>query len=204
MKNFLKKLLLIYLILGFIVSTITFICKKSLNVNLTPLNDSLIDNLNSCYTDEELDKILEYVFFDVIEIKGLSFGEINKLNSKYAIEVLKFYDGNYYAYYRSESKLLLLCFNYMGQYKYYDIINIYGTSEDYNEISIGDTKDKVMQFFDNENYTEIINLYENSRRNIDQPKPEFVSESCHFTEDGYIIFVLYINDKVVYSTITMI
>ena len=204
MKNFLKKLLLIYLILEFIVSTIAFICKINLDVDLTPLDDGLIDNLNLSYTDEELDKILEYVFFDVIEIKGLSFGEINKLNSKYAIEVLKFHDGNYYAYYRSESKLLLFCFNYMGQFKYCDIINIYGSSEDYNEISIGDTKDKVMQLFDNETYIETTNLYENSKINIEQPKPEFISESCHFTEDGYIIFVLYINDIVVYSTITMI
>lgn len=137
------------------------------NYNLSDAEENINNLINTIYSNDELEKILEQTY------------TLESLKSFYPIECFREYYGGYKAVYSSEDKFLVIIFDNLGNKEFSCIYLKSANSEFLDRIDENTSYDDVMKLDKNGNYLATSSL---------------PYHTTHYTEDGYFVSIEYDND----------
>ena len=160
-----------------------FLLKQSIEPEIVPSNEKSIEKIATVYTEDERIEIINVSL--EIDDSFISWFDVNRINSRYPIEVLKLNIGGYHAYFRTDNKIMRINFDYYGKVIGMYALKMVDSVDEFDAISLGDNEEKVKELFTDEGFY----VYGCG-----------FSSSTHYTKDGYCVEILYYSGEVIKIT----
>ncbi|MBQ8393471.1 MAG: hypothetical protein IJX51_06845 [Clostridia bacterium] len=149
---------------------------SDLNIEISPLDKSLLDLATTIYDESQLSKIVKFN------------GSIDELNDQYPIECLRKDNDTYRVAYLGDGSIVVLLFDNYGNRLFGHIYNTQLLKSDFEGLIKGQSLEEVRRIDPNGEY-----LFLYTGRN-DTPKV-----SSHYTKDGYLITIEYDISNIIIS-----